>query len=362
MTDPTWEEYTRQAAERARSLGNRGPVRLDRNGHLLKEIQSAYHKFGFYVFTGVVEKDELQEITKEFDAMLDNAPAKVNGSIDQHGKPSLHSEYYTMMEDENDPSGRAHMYLLTHPFIFMESTLRAYGHPKILAIAESFYGEDFVPFHEAIFYKAEGNGLPTRWHQDGRTHWDQNGGSLEQLDGSGKCHGFNMSVALSHCTAENALWVVPGSHRQWLLAKGGKFPPISERLPDAVPVLLEPGDCGIVNRSSLHGSYPNASPDRRVTLLLGFHKRDSAIGSTTINVHAFKIPGVSNKKITYSEEYVLRRTRMIPLAIDARRQQRPQEKPFQYRGSFLGEASWNETTHAEIRRDGEEYWQQDITL
>ncbi|MYD81398.1 MAG: phytanoyl-CoA dioxygenase family protein [Gammaproteobacteria bacterium] len=362
MTQSTWTDYSEAASRRAHTLGNRGPVRLDSECKLVPEIKDAYYRTGFYVFTGVLDTEEIDELTDEFDEMLDNAPTTVNGDTDSHGRSSSYYGYYTMMEDEEDADAPAHMYLLTHPFIFMESTLRAYGHPKILAIAESLYGQDFVPFHEAIFYKAPENGLPTRWHQDGRTHWTEDGRALEQPDGSGKCHGYNMSVALSHCTAENCLWVVPGSQRRWLLAHGGEFPPITERLDDAVPMLLEPGDCGIVSRSALHGSYPNRSANRRVTLLLGFHKRDSAIGASTTNVHAFKIPGVDKKKITYSEEYVLRRARMIPLAIDARRQYRPREKPFKYRGSFLGNATWNEVTRAEIRRDGEEYWQQDITL
>ena len=362
MTDSTWTEYAEVAVQRAYTLGNRGPVRLDANGQLLPEIKKAYYRTGFYVFTGVLDSEEIGELTSEFDKMLDNAPTTVNGDMDKHGRSSSYSGYYTMMEDEGDSEAPAHMYLLTHPFIFMESTLRAYGHPKILTVAESLYGQDFVPFHEAIFYKAPGNGLPTRWHQDGRTHWTEDGEALEQPDGSGKCHGYNMSVALSRCTAENCLWVVPGSHRRWLLTNGGEFPPIKERLPDAVPMLLQPGDCGIVSRSALHGSYPNRSANRRVTLLLGFHKRDSAIGATTINVHAFKIPGVDKKKVTYTKEYVLKRARMIPLAIDARRQYRPSEEPFKYQGSFLGNALWNEETRAEIRREGEEYWQQDITL
>lgn len=362
MTEATWEEYAAAGVASANSLGNRGPVRLDNDGHLLPEILDAYRRIGFYVFTGVLDDEELRELTGEFDALLDNAPTASSGDTDQHGRPSLFGGYFTMMEDEDDPDAPARVYLLSHPFIYMESTLRLYAHPKILAIAESLYGPDFVPFHEAIFYKAPHDGLPTRWHQDGRTHWTDEGVSLEQPDGSGMCHGYNMSVALSHCTADNCLWVVPGSHRNWLKADGGRFPPITERLPDAVPVLLAPGDCGIVSRSSLHGSYPNRSAERRVTVLLGFHHRDSAIGASTTNVHAFKIPGAETKKITYTEDYVLRRTRMIPLAIDARRQHRPDEIPFRYQGSFIGDSKWNESTRAEISRDGDEYWQRDITL
>lgn len=362
MTEMIWEEYAEARTAVAHALGNRGPIQTDTQGHLVPEILEAYRRTGFYVFTGVLDEEEIGELITEFDSILDNAPETIDGDTDKHGRTSPFSGYFTMIEREEDSDTPASVYLLSHPFIYMESTLRLYAHPKILGIAESLYGPDFVPFHEAIFYKAPGDGLPTRWHQDGRTHWTEDGESLEQLDGSGECHGYNMSVAISQCTPENCLWVVPGSHRRWLKAGGGEFPPIAERLPDAVPMLLAPGDCGIVSRSSLHGSYPNRSAERRVTVLLGFHKRSSAIGATTTNVHAFKIPGSSKKEITYTENYVLRRARMIPLAVDARRQHRPHETPFNYKGSFIGDASWNSRTRAEISRGGDEYWQRDITL
>ena len=154
---------------------------------------------------------------------------------------------------------------------------------------------------------------------------------------------------------------MPGSHRRWLLANGGEFPPITERLPDAVPITLEPGDCDMVNRSSLHGSYPNRSDQRRITPLIGFHKRASAIGAKTTNVHAFKRPG-KVKGVEYSEEYVLHRTRMIPLAIDARHQRYPDQVPYEYRGTYIGDGAWNEGARAEICRKGDECWQRDITL
>ena len=124
---------------------------------------------------------------------------------------------------------------------------------------------------------------------------------------------------------------------------------------------MAPGDCVIVNRSSLHGAYPNKSAERRMTLLMGYHKRDSAIGAETTNVHAFVRPG-GPEPIKYSEEHVLRRARMIPLAIDARRQRYPEEQAFEYKGSYIGAGQWNEQARAEIIKEGDEYWRRDITL
>jgi hypothetical protein len=367
---PTWQEYADAGCERARQLGNRGPIRFDANGRLQQDIIDAYHRAGFYVFTGVLSPAEIDDLTTEFDALLDNAPSTIDGEIDRHGRPVKFAGYYTLSAprpestgDDRSPdkSARAIVGLVSHPLMMMDSALRVYGHPQILRMVESINGADFIPFHESIFHKGAGEGPPTAWHQDGRTHWTPAGEALERADSSSKSHGFNLSVSWSHCTPENCLWVVPGSQRQWLLANGGKFPSISERLPEAVPMLLEPGDCGMVNRSSLHGSYPNRSSNRRITMVLGFHRRSSAIGTTTTNVHAFRIPG-QVKQVTYSEADVLRRARMIPLAIDARRQKYPDETPYVYQGAYTGGGVWDEQARADISLAGDEYWQRDITL
>ncbi|MDH4147184.1 MAG: phytanoyl-CoA dioxygenase family protein [Acidimicrobiia bacterium] len=377
FTAEEWAAHCEAGLEAAARLGNRGPIRFDDAGRLAQDILDAYRRTGFYVFTGVLDAAEVEELRAEFDEVLDNAPVAKDRDVDQHGRSVKYAGYYQLATEAMFTQGRAEqppaddsprspnvtVGLISHPLLMMDSALRVYGHPKILRMVEGVNGADFIPFHESIFHKGAGEGPPTPWHQDGRTHWAEDGASLEQPDGSGKTHGFNLSVSWSHCTPENCLWVVPGSHRQWRLANGGSFPESCEVLADAVPMTLEPGDCGMVNRSSLHGSYRNHSTERRVTMVLGFHKRESAIGTSTTNVHAFRLPGGKNaKKVTYTEEDVLRRSRMIPLAIDARRQHFPDEEPYVYRGAYLGDAEWNEAARADISKTGGEYWQHDITL
>ena len=359
-----WKRYSLAGQKRALNLGNRGPMRFDNKGRLDQGILDAYFRTGFYVFTEVISEDEVAELKNEFDQVLDNAPVSDDDAVDTNGRPVKFNGYYSLSKNESSDLHaipRNAVGLVSHPLMMMDSALRTYGHPQILRMVESVNGPDFIPFHEAVFHKAAGEGAPTRWHQDGRTHWTKEGKSLEQPDGSGKTHGFNLSVSWSHGTPENCLWVVPGSHRQWRLADGGEFPSITEWLPEAVTMMLAPGDCGMVNRRTLHGSYPNRSPGTRITMVIGFHKRDSAIGAETTNVHAFKRPG-EIKEITYSEDYVLHRARMIPIAIDARRQYYSDEIPYEYQGSYLGTGIWNEQVRSEISEPGNEYWQRDITL
>ncbi|MGF1598870.1 MAG: phytanoyl-CoA dioxygenase family protein [Acidimicrobiales bacterium] len=369
LTDQQWTRFLEEGRARAEELGNRGPIRFDDEGRLAPDVLDAYRRNGFYVFTGVLSGEEVAELEAEFDDLIDNAPVERDGQVDAHGRPVRHSGYYSMSsdtlfgQDGVDGQGPAVVGLVSHPLMLMDAALRVYGHPEILKMVENVNGADFVPFHESIFHKPAGTGPPTPWHQDGRTHWAEDGTSLEGDDGGGESHGLNLSVSWSHCTPENCLWVVPGSHRRWVLAGGGSFPAATTVMPEAVPMLLEPGDCGMVNRSSLHGSFRNDSTERRVTMVLGFHKRSSAIGTTTTNVHSFQIPGGGNSmRITYDDDYVLRRARMIPLAIDARRQRWPEEQSYRYRGDWIGSAEWSEGTREEISREGDEYWRRDITL
>lgn len=370
LDEQEWAEYCRDGVARARALGNRGPVRYDDDGNLAADIVDTYRRTGFYVFEGVLSPREVTELTEEFDELIDNAPLAADGTVDGHGRPVRFPGYYSMSSDAlfgqsgiDAEAERPVVGLVAHPLMLMDSALRVYGHPDILRIVEAVNGPDFVPFHESIFHKPAGEGPPTPWHQDGRTHWDDSGAALEGDDGVGPSHGFNLNVSWSECTPDNCLWVVPGSQRQWRLTDGGAFPTPTEVLDDAVPMTLAPGDCALVNRSSLHGSYRNGSDVRRVTMVMGFHKRASAVGTTTTNVHAFKVPGGGNSlTVTYSDEHVSRRARMIPLAIDARRSWFTDETPYEYRGEFLGSATWNDDTRAEISRDGDEYWRGDLTL
>lgn len=372
LTDEQWRVYCAQGVQRAEALGNRGPARFDANGDLADDIVDAYHRTGFYVFTGVLDAAEVAELEREFDELLDNAPMAKDAVVDHRGRPVRFPGYYSMsaaevfgkeVDSPDEVDGRPVVGLVSHPLMMMDSALRVYAHPTILKAVEAINGPDFVPFHESVFHKGAGEGPPTPWHQDGRTHWTPTGEAAAGADGSGETHGFNLNVSWSHGTPENCLWVVPGSHRSWRLAGGGSFPEATEAVDDAVPMVLAPGDCGMVNRSSLHGSFRNFSTERRITMVLGYHKRSSAIGAVTTNVHAYRLPGGKNiHDVEYSADYVERRSRMIALAIDARRQHYPHEQPYVYEGAFIGGPEWNDQARAEISAEGDEYWRRDITL
>jgi ectoine hydroxylase-related dioxygenase (phytanoyl-CoA dioxygenase family) len=217
----------------------------------------------------------------------------------------------------------------------LDSFVRVYGHPDLLAVAEAVNGPDFTPFNEGLFIKQPGLGPSVAWHQDGQNHW----GSPD-LDAH--THGFNFQVQVYGSTAANGVWVVPGSHRMGKIdikalveANGG-----SDRLPDAVPLVCRPGDAFITSRQTLHGSFPNVSADPRVTVNFGFHRHRSVIDQEGT---------LTSKGQRYDAAYVRQRCRAIAVAVDARAQRHPEERRFAYQ-PFVGHEDENRFTD-ENRRE-----------
>lgn len=364
-------DYVRAGEARARALGNRGPVRYDEHGRLHPDILAAYWEHGFYVFEGVVGEAELAELRADATAMIEGAPVRKGADVDAQGRPAHGRDFaiepYLLIKPLSDPWGGTDALAGRHPTKMVEAVpdagtpdevvylmfgmcqampaaLRLYGHPHLMAIAEAINGPDFVPYNDAIFVKQPGLGGSVSWHQDGVTHW----GSPHWDAG---IHGFNFQVQLYPTTAANGLWVVPGTHKAGrvdikalVAANGG-----SDRLPDAVPLLCSPGDVTVVNRQMLHGSFANTSPDLRVSITFGFHRRSSVLG-----VHGkLSLKGSVAGDQVYDEQRVFERSAVIPVAIDARHQRFPDEPRYHYQ-PFAGledDFRYDDATFERVIRD-----------
>lgn len=365
------EGYLEQGAARARALGNRGPLRLDAEGQLAPEIVAAYRETGFYVFEGVLDARELRELDEELTALLDRTPRTEGAACDRRGRALREEEGMPQLlwaRPLSDPWGGTELLNGRHPvrmeepapaadvpetsiflmlglFEAMGSALRLSAHPQMLRVARSLNGPDFVPYNDSIFLKEPGIGASIAWHQDGTTHWGSSTWDPE-------IHGVNFMAQLCRTTAANGLWVVPGSHREGRIdiparvaANGG-----STCLADAVPMLCERGDVAICNRQCLHGSFANASPDRRVTFVWGFFRRDAVL-DVEVDMPATRV-GEAPPRRRYTEQIVRERCRLVQLAIDARRQHRPEEDAFRYQPCEAeGARRWDEAARrADLRR------------
>ena len=344
----------RRAAER---LGNRGPLTVAADGRVAEEILAGYWRTGFYIFEGALGADEMAELRREFHALCARAPCKSGAETDASGQPAVGDEqqrklfrfvkpltdpygatdvsggrYQTKMREPERPANAPAEVLLQIGGIlqFLDSALRIYGHPRLLAVAEAVNGPDFTPFNEVIWIKQARLGAAVSWHQDGTTHWQSPG-----LDAG--THGFNFMVNLYPTTPENALWVVPGTHASGKADINAMRPGNgSDRLPGAVPMLCEPGDVAICNRQVVHGSFPNTSDTSRATFVFGFHRRASVAG----------VKGWAPQP--YDDEHIRQSSRLIPLAVDARRQRFPHEEPYVYQPLADAPIAWNDAGRRDI--------------
>jgi hypothetical protein len=337
------QAYLQDGERRAYALGNRGPIRFMAGGALHPDIVEAYWRCGFYIFEGVLKADELADIEHDLHDILDRLPTGRGAPLDARGRPALGADCTasTLLWSKplGDPFGGTTLangrhpvkmfepkpeagapeevvYLILGSLQFSEAAMRVYGHPQLLAVAAAINGPDFAPFNEALFIKEPGRGASVAWHQDGTTHWNS-------PDWDQGVHGFNFMGQLYGCTPANGVWVVPGSHKLGkldiaaLVARVG-----SERLPEAVPMICQPGDVAITNRQALHGSFANTSRDWRVTVNFGFHRRRSVLG--------VEAGGVHNARAVYDAQRIAQRARLIGYAVDARRRRFPDETPYAY--------------------------------
>ena len=81
--------YRKEGEARAEQLGNRGPIRYNPDGTLHDDIVEAYWRVGFYVFEGVISTEELADIERDIQEIIDRAPLEPNGQVDRNGRPAL---------------------------------------------------------------------------------------------------------------------------------------------------------------------------------------------------------------------------------------------------------------------------------
>ena len=329
--------------EKAMKMDNRGPIAFDSIGALEPSILQAYSEYGFYVFTDVLQPEELKDIEEDLEAMKQRFPVGPGEPLAADGSPGLGSDCTALTllwsKPLGDPLGGTDLANGRHqvklhepqaaedapewaPFIllgslqFSETCLRVYGHPQLLKIAEAINGEDFTPFNEALFIKEPGVGAAVSWHQDGTTHWESD-------DFDQDIHGFNFMAQVYGSTAVNGVWVLPGSHKlgkvdiKQLVKESG-----SERIDGTVPLICDPGDVVICNRQIVHGSFPNSGFEPRITVNMGFHRRSSVLNVMGAGTH--------NEAQVFDEALIAKRSEVIGYGIDARRQRFPDETPFIY--------------------------------
>ena len=358
------KQYLIEGQKKALELPNRGPLRFTDSGDIHPDILESYSTYGFYIFENVLREDEVADLKSDLEAMRDNFPTEMGAATDAKGRPALGADTtgFTLQwaKPLSDPLGGTamangrHQVKLFEPkpdsdapqatpvylggsLQFSKACVVTYAHPGLLKMAEAVNGPDFVPFHEGLFIKDAGLGAAVSWHQDGDTHWDN-------PDFDEDIHGFNFMGQVYGSTAVNGVWVLPGTHKQGrvnivkLVEEAG-----SERLPDAVPIICNPGDVVINNRQLVHGSFANTGFETRVTVNFGFHRRSAVLNVLGAGIHA--------EAVTFDDAFIKNRSRLIGMAIEARKQRFPEETAYEYAPDREPDEQpqWNDAIFASLK-------------
>ena len=181
-------------------------------------------------------------------------------------------------------------------------SLELLGSPQLLGIAESLAGADFVPTYESLVFKGEGDGAAVPWHQDALHPRSR--------------RVVNVDVYLDDSIAgQGALRVLPGSQRRRVDVcavrdEHGWNPP------GVVEVELRAGDVLLHDVMLVHGSPPTTGNPLRRTLYYEFRAAEQI-----------------RDEGPWDDAWVQRRMRLLPLALRAHAEARPDADQFDWQPS-----------------------------
>lgn len=152
---------------------------------------------------------------------------------------------------------------LTHAAVF-----GLVAHPEIVKWAEILLARDILLWRSTFWIKQPG-GRRLEWHQD-----------TYKTEGFGSFPNLNAWIAVDEATVDNAVQLIPGSHRQIIpretfadpayvagLTRDEALPPPPVPHDRIVTMALQPGQCFLFDGRVLHGSHPNLGDRRRAGLV-----------------------------------------------------------------------------------------------
>ena len=99
--------YQEEGLHIAAQIGNRGPIRLTDDGRLHPDILAAHWRQGFYVFEGLIDGDELAELRRDANEMLERAPVGPDGGRGCAGAPGAGARLRPPAVSLRQASGRS---------------------------------------------------------------------------------------------------------------------------------------------------------------------------------------------------------------------------------------------------------------
>jgi hypothetical protein len=238
-----------------------------------EELQRRFVTDGYLHVRGVVGAAELTALDGEIWALIEVArqltPARRAGLGDdayeafvsayakqpQHVPGSMLPDVYYAMHRR---SGTLMPRAIDHIPHYALTARALLGHPDLLGVVEAMQGSQFITTACPLVLKYPGKGAMMGWHRD----------ALRPKDAPEHIPTFTADLYLDKTTPENAVWIVPGSHR-WTPEEALKDciqrnDNRGFKTEGAVPLLVEAGDLVLHHTWLNHGSDDSDAALRRV--------------------------------------------------------------------------------------------------
>lgn len=220
----------------------------------MSDARTAMERDGFYVARGAFSQDEVRELERDFDRIVDQMSAS-----GEHNNAT-----WTGPEMQRIATKNA-VVLHTHNVQQYSAVwMRALMSDGFLNPAREILGNDIVLHHSKLFQKPAEEGAPFPMHQDWTYFPTENDTMIAGI------------IHVSRATDEmGCLRVYPGSHKLGRVdnTSGQNASQLLSEYPieNATPLEAEPGDVVFFHYFTLHGSMPNRSNEVRKTVLVQMH-------------------------------------------------------------------------------------------
>ncbi|CAN5640997.1 phytanoyl-CoA dioxygenase family protein [soil metagenome] len=215
---------------------------------------------GYVIAKGVFNPAETAELERDFDRIVNQLVESKEGLNARWGGKEM------------ERLGVADTVVIhTHNVQqYSAAWLRAFMHPRYLAVANEILGPDVILHHSKLFQKPAENGAPFPMHQDWEYFPTENDTMIAAI------------VHVSDATEEMGCFrVYPGTHKLGRITGSAVFSDdeMLKQYPleNSVPLEAEPGDVVFFHYFLIHGSKPNRSDKVRKTVLVQMHSGDDAI-------------------------------------------------------------------------------------
>lgn len=259
--------------------------------HLSPEQIQFFDDHGYLVLRGLIDGELLERLqaagSRWIERGLKAGPEDPHRADYQFAKRATGEVFYRV-DYLHDKSESASLELL--------------GDPRVLGVAESLCGVNFVPTYESMVFKQQGDGEQIPWHQDA-VH-------------PREYRVFNFDLYLDRSSiGAGALRVVPGTQNRIL-----DVCEVRDRFgwdaPSVIHVEMEPGDVLLHDVMVLHGSERTEGKALRRTIYYEFRAAEEIIEDGP-----------------WDRDWIEKRLRLVPLGLKAHARAFPKADPFDWRVS-----------------------------